>query len=278
MIEEVLMARNAWRRRLLVGIVCAVPAAATGSGDLPAGAPDEAAWEAVKLAVARNAASSKARFFKSLRMWARPDVAAQAAADGALTVSRGDLMEPLFDSGRRGIRVVHVHGDLRAPLRVGDHSEVVIGGSIRREGRIDAEGIAAIHVQKDVDGVVACTSSADLWVGGHLNGAVLTGEPAMKLHVGGDFRGSMRPLRQPALLYLGVGGHMAVATIRDIDARKYIELEVTVAASDVGVGVHPLPSSRNGFLAVTGLNSAKATGAVPAEPASRAGRSGGSAE
>ncbi len=52
------------------------------------------------------------------------------------------------------IRVVHIKGDLTSVLHIGTHAEVVIGGSVTGSGRIEAEGIAAIHVQGDMNGVI----------------------------------------------------------------------------------------------------------------------------
>lgn len=241
-----------WRALVPVAFLLAVSMAVLGavgeSRDRARVAGDDT-WDSVKLAVARNNVGSQVRFFRSLQYWTHPPYGERAAAEEEFVVVGGDVTAALVLPAKQ---TVHIHGDLAAALRVGEYSEIVIGGSVLKGARIDAEGIVAIHVQKHVEGVVACTSSAELWIGGDLRGDVLTGVPVMRLHVAGNLTGSVRPITEAALLYLGVEGYAASSTLAAIASRQYTELQMSVAASDTPLGVYPLSNARNGFVAVTG--------------------------
>jgi hypothetical protein len=160
----------------------------------------------------------------------------------------GNAVETLFVGARS---VVHIHGDLSGSLRVGEHSEVVVGGNIAKEGRIRADGIVAIHVQGSLDGVIECHSMAGVWVGGDLRGQVLTGEPGMFLRVKGNLQGTVRPSDRAALLAIDVEGNAASSVVKVIDAYNYTELNMSAARSDLSAGIHRLWSGRPGFVAVT---------------------------
>lgn len=216
--------------------------------DRPETAADR--WNSVKFAVARESVASHLRFFRSLQSWVLPEAGKAAPESGGLGVVDTDATPDGVPSANP---VVHIRGDLASTLRVDGHSEVVIGGSILVGGRIEADGIAVVHVQGDVDGVVACSSMAAVWVGGSVRGEVLTGTPSMHLHVVGDLLGVVRPIADAALLYVDVGGQAGSTVVAAIDRYRYTELQIATGTSDLGPGIHRLSTGSNGFVAVAGF-------------------------
>lgn len=226
---------------------------ASASGDRPKTAAADP-WESVKFAVARESTASIVAFSRSLQWWTRPQSGEMGSDQGEFVTFKGDV------TGAATLPVgpvVHIRGDLASSLHVPDHAEVVVGGSIVKGGRIEADGIVSVHVQGNVDGTVACRGMAAVWVGGDLRGEVLTGTPSMHLQVAGDLVGSVRPMAEPALLYIGVQGHAASTILASIDRQRYTWLQIAVVASDLGQGIHPLRSGPNGFVAVAGATLGK---------------------
>jgi len=229
-------------------------------------------WEAVKRAVARQSTESQSfDFATSLSWWASPEGFPKGEVPG--TVIEGDLDQSL-DTGLA--RVVHVHGNVSAALSVAPMTEVVIGGSITESGRLESRGIAKIYVDGDVDGAITAWGMTSLSVGGDYRGKVETGHPSLRVHVAGNFTGTVAPIAglQPALLVMDIDGDASEATLKAIDKWHYTKLDIAVGSSDLKPGVHPLwpdhdceahggpkrsarllarvPVPRPGFVAVTG--------------------------
>lgn len=216
-------------------------------------APAPGPWAATQFAVARHDRVSP-EFRRSLGSWSSDRFTKWMTENGQLTVVAGDLVDPM---SLPPSHVLHVHGNLATTLQVGNQAEVVIGGSILEDGHIDATGIAAIHVQGDVAGVMACSGMTAIWIGGSLSGQLFTGQPSMRLRVGKDLTGKVAPSGQPSLLSIDVGGYAAKSTLAAIAKYRYTRLAMVVAESETSMGFHPLPTSSgetplNGFLAVTG--------------------------
>jgi len=206
-------------------------------------------WELVKLAVARESVASHLRFFRSLQWWIRDDPGRPAPNPGDLVAMGTDALAEIAVPASP---VVHVRGSLATTLRVDGQSEIVIGGDVRKDGRIEAEGIAVVHVQGNVDGTIACSGMAAVWVGGDLRGEVLTGMPSMHLHVKGDLLGSVRPISRPALLYVDAEGDAPSNVLAATDRYRYTELQIAARESDLAPGIHRLWTGANGFVAVAG--------------------------
>ena len=92
---------------------------------------------------------------------------------------------------------------------------MVIGGKVTSSGRIEAQGIVAIHVQGDMDGVVEARGMTALWIGGDLRGRADSG------------------------------------VLSAIEQHGYTELNIVVSASDLEPGIHPVSGRHSGFVAVT---------------------------
>ncbi len=162
---------------LLLSLACMLPAGANCAADEKSAAAKDS-WDSVKLIVARHhVASDDREFFRSLHWWA-DEREGREGPGSTERLARDEVSEDLSAPEKA---VVHIRGNLTAALRIKTLTEVVIGGNVTRSGRIDAEGIVAIHVQGDMDGVLASRGSARVWVGGNLRGEVLTGEPIMRL-------------------------------------------------------------------------------------------------
>lgn len=247
------------RIRLTVAAALALLAvgAVFGSQDLRRDRTQVAAadrWDVTRLAVARESVASDLRFHRSLRWWTYGDGGTSVSESGRPVVVDGDaIAEAVVAAGP----VVHIRGNLATTLRVAGQSEVVIGGSVLKEGRIEADGITAVHVQGNVDGTIGCTGMAVVWVGGDVHGEVLSGEPSMDLHVKGDLLGSVRPMSQAALLYIDAGGKAPSAVLAATDRYRYTELLIAVGSSDLAPGIHHLWTGTNGFVAVAEAGSAR---------------------
>jgi hypothetical protein len=221
-----------------------LPIAATAlllTSTVPAGEAQQTRtddWEAVKRAVARRSASSHSLDFPtSLLLWAQPK--GFPPGEPAGIVIEGDLDQTL-DAGLA--RIVHVHGNLSAALTVGANSEVVIGGSITKDARLEAKGIAQIYVHGDLIGEVGAWSMTSLSVGGDFRGKLETGHPTLWLHVAGNFTGTVTPMvsTRPGMLMMDIEGHASEIVLKAIDKWNYAKLHIAVATSDLGLGVHPL--------------------------------------
>jgi hypothetical protein len=214
--------------------------------------PSSDRWETVQLAVARDHASSGGHaFWQSLLWWADQRAGRTGPDDFERVEIDGDALDAVF-LVRRG--AVHIRGALAGQLETTDQSSIVIGESLTKRGYIVANGIAAIHIQGDLDGVVECHSMTELWVEGDLRGQVLTGSPSTDLHVKGSLQGVVRPVTSGGMLTIDVAGHAASSVLAAIDDHAYTSLSIAVAESDLNPGIHPLWSSRNGFVAVTGTS------------------------
>ena len=211
-------------------------------------------WELTKLAVARESVASDLRFFRSLRWWTYGTAGTSAPDSRDLVYVDGDATA---DTALPAVPAIHIRGNLATTLQVDGQSEVVIGGSILKNARIEADGIVVIHVQGDVDGTIACSAMAAVWVAGNLRGEVLTGTPSMHLHVGGDLLGAVRPISTPALLYIGVAGNASTSIFAATDRYRYTELQIAAGTSDLAPGIHRLWTGINGFVAVVGPFAAK---------------------
>lgn len=206
------------------------------------------AWERVKLIVARNNVPMGApRHFRSLQLWALEPNAPPSLRE-SVVLFESDVTEELSIEGQ----AVHIKGDLAGVLHVGEHAEVVIGGSVTSGGRIEAENIAAIHVQGDMSGVIEARGMTALWVEGSLRGQVRTGMPSLYLRIGGDLVGTVSPSERAALLYVNVRGRADASLLARLEQQNYTELNVVVASSDLEPGIHALASGRHGFVAITG--------------------------
>jgi hypothetical protein len=235
---------------LAAGLAAAAPVA-PGEDSTRAGVePSSDRWETVKLAVARHHVSSDFNpFWQSLLWWTHPRAGGSGPDDFEHVEIAGDALEPVFLT-RPG--AVHIHGALAAQLETTDQSSIVIGESLTKGGRIVANGITAIHIQGDLDGVVECHSMTLLWVEGDLRGQVLTGYPSTNLHVKGNLEGVVRPALDGGILTIDVAGSAASSVLAAIDEHLYTSLAIAVAESDLDPGISPLWSGRHGFVAVTG--------------------------
>jgi hypothetical protein len=203
-------------------------------------------WELTKLAVAGESVASDLRFFRSLRWWT-PGNAGLESRD--VVYVDGDATA---DTALPAVPAIHIRGNLATTLQVDGQSEVVVGGSILKNARIEADGITVIHVQGDVDGTISCSAMAAVWVRGSLRGEILTGAPGMHLNVGGDLLGTVRPISTPALLYIRAAGNAPTSILAAIDRYRYTELQIAAGTSDLAPGVHRLWTGSNGFVAVVG--------------------------
>jgi hypothetical protein len=217
------------------------------------------AWSRVKLAVALEAAPDHTFCSRSIGWWLNETRRLPAPTTLSPITIDGDLTEPLdIPEGTS----VHVRGNVSAPLRVGQQSEAVIGGSITTTGRVDAAGITTMYVHGNLDGVVTATGWMRLVVRGSVHGEVRTGVPTMQLKVGGNLDGTVRPEGKAALLFLSVGGYAASAVLKAIDSHQYNEFHAAIGSSDLAPGIHPLWTGRSGFVAVAGAG-ARSSGDNP---------------
>jgi hypothetical protein len=209
-------------------------------------------WEAVKLAIGYcNAASGPGEFHRSSAYWysgwprnlaieSKQDLDQPAHIDqGGAVVVRGDC---LADITLDGNAFIHIYGDLQARIKTSAQCEIVIGGDIKPQAKIEDEGIAKIFVGGDVDGDLENRGSAFVWINSDLHGTVETGTPSIQLHIMGDFAGTMRPVNEAALAYLDVRGFMPNKKIEEITEHKYTEFEASIGISDQPPGLYPKAS------------------------------------
>lgn len=205
-------------------------------------------WEDVALAVGHaSVLQGEPAFSSSMNYWQRgwlhttkwshiepADLKQSLVFDGPATVLvEGDCLSDISipDQG-----LVHILGDLNGKIRVGDHSEIVISGSVKAGGTIESTSIVHIFVGKDFDGR-ARDGGSSWWIGGTWRGHMQTGSPWTRLHVEGDFLGTVAPTEK-AMLSIFVRGYMPSATLDKIADFEYTEFTASIGISERR-GLHP---------------------------------------
>jgi len=173
----------------------------------------------------------------------------------------GDLREPVVKPNGGAILVegdcladvkiangslVYIYGDLGATLEVTGQCEVIVGGSIREGAGIEGDGIVQTFVGGDVAGFIRNRGSSMSWVHGSVTGEIGTGNPSTRLHVMGDFSGTLHPVGEASLLYLDVRGFMPSAVIEKTAAARYTEFNASIGESDQPRGFYPAGGMRVG--------------------------------
>lgn len=221
----------------------------------------EERWKEIKLAVAFCNVHSDMPFFSSLMLWnsgsrswrknadiIEGDLEANAPLEGAVLIVRGDVsgeLESTADS-------VHIMGDLRGSLHLQTNAEVIIAGNVSLDAIVTSLGSLDVFVGGDMSGTIDCEESQFIWIHGDLIGAIKTGSPITRLHVMGDYTGTVQPRDDPSLLYIDIRGFASSASMRTINKMKYTEFNASVGFSDQPPGTYPKRSimkmTRNWFI------------------------------
>jgi hypothetical protein len=211
----------------------------------------EVHWDALKLPVGHCSVTMDMVFSSSLRYWQSGEVARTKEwtlnEPGDLTVERdypneasilvhGDCRANLSVTGGA---LVHIQGDLASILKVGDHSEIVIGGDIRPGAEIQIDGIGSIFVGVDLKGSVRSTRMLTLCIYGSMLGTLYTGRPCTRIAVRGDFAGQMQPLQEAALVFLEVKRFMPFKSLEAIARHGYTQFDAAIGISDRPPGIYP---------------------------------------
>src|SRR5207237_7958430 len=103
----------------------------------------------------------------------------------------GDCDQDIDDHDSRSI--IHILGDLKARIRVGDFSEVIVGGSVLPGGSIESSGIAHLFINHNMDGTLLWRSYFPCIIEGHLRGRLILNGNWSDIHVRGDITGTIEP-------------------------------------------------------------------------------------
>jgi hypothetical protein len=211
----------------------------------------EVRWQALKLPVGHCTVTMDIPFSSSLRYWQSGELDDSTEwtlnQSGDLTLEQdypneasiliqGDCRANLAVAGGA---LVHVLGDLASTLKVGQHSEIVIGGDIRPGAEIQMNGIGSVFVGGDLEGCVRSTSMLTLCVYGHMLGTLYTGHPSTRMAVRGDFTGQIQPLQKASLVFLEVKRFMAYKSLEAIARHGYTQFDAAIGVSDRPPGIYP---------------------------------------
>jgi len=217
-------------------------------------------WEGLKLDVAHADVQAGVSFFRSMGVWLPDD------ADEEVTwtmAQSGDQEQPLSfpESKQKNVSIlirgdcraeislpggglIHIYGDLANTISIAGQGEIVIGGTLLPEARIEADGIQSVFVGGDLHGTIRSTGSLTACVAHDFSGTIHTGHPITRLRVKGDFAGGIRPESKASLFYLIVEQFMPYAVLESISERGYTVFNASVAMSDRPPGLYPEPNVR----------------------------------
>ncbi len=218
-------------------------------------------WDQIVLAAAHCDVVGDMSFHKSLAYWRsgwmmtgtwtiQSDgdlVASSGKMDKATALVHGDCRANITITGGG---IVHVYGDLDATIKVSGQCEVIVGGDIKSNGRVECAGIVRVFVGGNVQGRIESEGSLKAWIHGDLDGGIRTGHPSTNLHIMGDFRGDMKPLRGGALAYLEVRGKMPYGAIQATAGHGWTEFNASIGISDEPPGLYPKSRTVHGFWVV----------------------------
>lgn len=167
----------------------------------------------------------------------------QYESPGSLLVP-GDAAEPL-----ENYEFVHICGDSLSDIFLTDHSELVIAGDVKRDSKINVDGISRIFVGGSMAGTVKSKSSLKLYIRGDFTGFIETGSPATKVEVQGDFSGVIKPNEENgALLSIDVKGFTDIDTIKRIYESEFTQLIGAFEKSNVAPGIYPVSPLRSYYV------------------------------
>jgi len=154
----------------------------------------------------------------------------------AFTIVEGDVRAGITaaDGG-----TIIVYGNVHADIQMSGHSELVIAGDVLEGATISDDGIHHMFVGGDFTGCLQSRGSCKAWVQGNLRGTVWTGQPLTRLRVLGDCTATIRPIEEPALLFLTVGGYMPYESLVAIASVRYTKFDASVGKSDRVPGLYP---------------------------------------
>jgi hypothetical protein len=175
------------------------------------------------------------------------------------------------DGGR-----VHIYGDLASKIEIGGHYEIVVTGNVHPGATINASGFCHVFVGGAFSGELRSSGSAKIWIGADFNGTLLTGGPSTRIHIGGNYTGSIRPIEEGSLLWMTIAGFASETSLSKIADCEYTQFHASVASSNMPVGLHPpnghrkKASGTNSFnrWSVASNSQSTVTGAQPTLPAS----------
>lgn len=135
--------------------------------------------------------------------------------------------------------LIHIWGELTGILRVSGDCEIIIAGDVGPQGIIETEGPASIFVGGDMNGMMRNKDSTFIWLNGNFNGELTTGAPMTRLHIMGNYAGSISPEAEADTLRLDVRGTMHSDYMRGVAAHVYKSLYASVGISELAAAFHP---------------------------------------
>ncbi|HLW68338.1 MAG TPA: hypothetical protein VKS79_23680 [Gemmataceae bacterium] len=160
----------------------------------------------------------------------------------AFVIVNGDILANITASDSC---TLIIYGNVRAAIETHAHSEIVVAGDVCRDGGIYGNDITHLFVGGDANGILWGSSSFTIWTQGHLRGDAWTGNPIMQLWILGDCSGKIRPIKDPALLYMEVGGYMPYDLLKAIGSFGYTEFNASIGTSDRPAGLYPSKGAYN---------------------------------
>ena len=206
-------------------------------------------WENVAVAVADiNARSEMNPFMSSVTYWN----SGYLSSTRWTHISPGNLTEPLnFDQPATILiegdcladitapeeSLIHILGNVSSSVRVGELSEIVIGGSVTSAGSVHTVPIVRTFVGGDFNGI-ARDGGSDWWIGGTMGGKLSTAGSSTNIQVNGDFLGTISAIEKNGL-NLAVNGYMPAKELYSIAKMGYLEFHASVGISDENRGLYP---------------------------------------
>lgn len=138
--------------------------------------------------------------------------------------------------------MVHIYGNLDAKISIAGHSEIVIGGNITHNGSIHTNGIPRIFIGGNMNGTISNRRSSMIWIHSDFNGEIKTGRPTGKIHIMGDYHGSLSQLNIASGIALIVRGMMSSKSIKNATSQGYQMFYASIGKSDLPPGLY-----RTGF-------------------------------
>jgi hypothetical protein len=209
-------------------------------------------WQALQLEVGHAGVVWPLYFVSSLNYWRSGELdvthkwsidhdgdlnARHAFKEESSVLIKGDCRA---DIGLAKGGLVHIYGNLANTIDFHGNGEIVIGGAILPGAAIKCDdGIQAVFVGGDVQGVVSTKGMLKIAICGSLVGTIETGDPSAEVHVHGNLTGKLKAPKSGGLLFLEVGGYMPYATIEALCRDKYIDFRADIATSDHPSGIYP---------------------------------------